>query len=120
MPVEVAVSNNHPLMKAWNAYKASPEYANTLGWASQPQHTEGSLWAAFERGYRSYERFPMEDRTPDARPPQADGERLHPVNLERRVAALERMVALLQKKSLTPDEAREVLGLPSGEGEPPT
>jgi hypothetical protein len=114
MSVEGPVPASHPLMKAWIAYKASPEYANTLGWASQPQHTEGSLWAAFERGYRSYERFPMEDRTPDAQPPREVD------SLERRVAALERLVALLQKKTLSPDEAREVLGLPSGEGEPPT
>lgn len=36
--------------------------------------------------------------------------------LEARIAALEREVALLRKKSLTPSEADELLGLPSKSG----
>lgn len=44
------LSANHPLMLAWEAYKATDEYANTKRWASHPEHAEGSLWAAFVAG----------------------------------------------------------------------
>ena len=42
---------NSPLMRAWTAYTQSADYLNTLSWATKPEHTEGSLWAAFERGF---------------------------------------------------------------------
>lgn len=38
-------------MVAWEAYKATEEYANTKQWAAYPEHVDGSLWAAFDRGY---------------------------------------------------------------------
>lgn len=71
------VPQDHPLMIAWTAYKATPEYANTLHWASletipqqagvtadpmanQPvpgemrkRYAEGSLWAAFLAGFHA-------------------------------------------------------------------
>jgi len=52
MPTETPVPNDHPLMVAWNAYKQTEDYANTLRWAVYPKHTEGSLWVAFARGWR--------------------------------------------------------------------
>ena len=42
-----------PLMIAWNSYKQSDKYANTKKWATDPNHTEGSLWAVFEAGYKA-------------------------------------------------------------------
>jgi hypothetical protein len=39
-------------MVAWNADKATAEYANTLRWAMHREHAEGSLWAAFSAGFR--------------------------------------------------------------------
>lgn len=45
------VPANDPLMIAWEAYKASPEYANTRRWALQEAHVDGSLWAAFVAGF---------------------------------------------------------------------
>jgi hypothetical protein len=50
---DTPVSPDSPLMKAWEAYKATDEYANTAYWALQSQHTQGSLWAAFVRGYEA-------------------------------------------------------------------
>jgi hypothetical protein len=40
-----------PVMVAWKAYKASEEFANTRRWATNPEHTDGSLWAAFRAGF---------------------------------------------------------------------
>jgi hypothetical protein len=51
MPAQQPVPPDHPLMKAWIAYQATEDYQNTAKWA--PTHTAGSLWAAFERGWRA-------------------------------------------------------------------
>jgi hypothetical protein len=49
------VSAEHPLMRAWTAYKASEAYANTKKWLAQgsPSGGDGELWAAFETGWRA-------------------------------------------------------------------
>jgi hypothetical protein len=61
------LAKDHPLMVAWNEWKASPHYGSALTWAQhfaiQPtadgkltvshQHTEGSLWAAFMMGFKA-------------------------------------------------------------------
>ncbi len=70
---------DHPLRKAWDAYKATWAFENSKGWAMQiapmvqagapdadhwrrfeimpfeqrERHVEGSLWAAFMEGYRA-------------------------------------------------------------------
>ena len=49
--VMAKVPGDHPLMVAWNEYKALPEYENTKQWATAQAHTEGSLWAAFMAGW---------------------------------------------------------------------
>lgn len=66
--VSAKVPDDSPLMIAWNAFKASDGYANTLKWARhvaireretnalieiQHPHTEGSLWAAFMAGWNA-------------------------------------------------------------------
>lgn len=43
-----------PVRVAWDRYKATDAYANTLNWATQEEHTEGSLWAAFYQGWMRY------------------------------------------------------------------
>lgn len=45
------VPDDHPLMIAWNEYKAGPDFENTKQWATAPKYTEGSLWAAFMAGW---------------------------------------------------------------------
>lgn len=45
------VNPESPLMQAWKRYTATPEFANTLRWATDPEHAEGSLWAAFSAGF---------------------------------------------------------------------
>jgi hypothetical protein len=63
MSVQSPVPADDPLMVAWTAYKATEEYANTKKWATSPQDTDGSLWAAFVEGYRARERaFPAQFR----------------------------------------------------------
>lgn len=51
MPESTQVPENAPLMLAWKKYRASPEFTNSLKWAQQAEHTEGSLWAAFVEGW---------------------------------------------------------------------
>jgi len=51
MNATTPVSKDSPLWLAWEAYTATEEYANTKRWAVVPEHAEGSLWAAFERGF---------------------------------------------------------------------
>ena len=33
MSVSAQIPNDHPLMRAWSAHKATPEYANSKSWA---------------------------------------------------------------------------------------
>lgn len=61
---QVALPQDHPLMLAWNKFKATAEYANTLAWALREKyddgrqisaemrnnHVEGALWLAFTGG----------------------------------------------------------------------
>lgn len=42
---------DHPLRRAWEAYKASDDYPNTRRWALVDAHVDGSLWAAFAAGF---------------------------------------------------------------------
>lgn len=46
------VPKDAPVMVAWERYKQTEEYANTRKWA-QTEHVDGSLWAAFEEGFRA-------------------------------------------------------------------
>jgi hypothetical protein len=49
--VMAAVPESDPLMVAWKAYEQTADYRNTRKWALQDQHVDGSLWAAFMRGW---------------------------------------------------------------------
>lgn len=53
MTAQMPVPKDHPLMLEWNAYKLTESYANTRRWAGLPEHVDGSLWAAFEAGFKS-------------------------------------------------------------------
>jgi hypothetical protein len=47
------VEQDEPLMIAWNAYKATDEYANSRKWARNYEHIDGVLWALFSAGHAS-------------------------------------------------------------------
>ena len=51
MSTEAPLPKNHPALAAWDAYKASPDFANSFNWADHEQYREGSMWAAFWQGY---------------------------------------------------------------------
>jgi hypothetical protein len=51
MPTETPVPADHPMMKAWKAYEATDDFANSKKWAGKPEHVDGSLWAAFVQGW---------------------------------------------------------------------
>lgn len=51
MSIQSQVPADHPMMVAWEAYKASDEYSNTKRWAAHVEHVDGSLWAAFVMGW---------------------------------------------------------------------
>jgi hypothetical protein len=38
-------------MVAWTEYTKTDDFANSKRWAVHPQHMEGSLWAAFAKGF---------------------------------------------------------------------
>ena len=40
-------------MKAWEEYKATPEFGNSKQWAAHPEHLLGSLWAVFHAGWNA-------------------------------------------------------------------
>lgn len=73
------VPDNHPLMVEWNAYKQSPEFANSRKWAADERHVDGSLWAAFMAGWNSRDgRLPESTGAPLISP---DGYALVPATL---------------------------------------
>lgn len=45
-----AVPRDHPLMIAWEEWRQSDQYANTLKWAGESN--VGNLWAAFSAGFQ--------------------------------------------------------------------
>lgn len=48
------VPQDHPMMKAWTAHKATEDYRNLLNWARKGgEFAEGQLWGAFEAGFRA-------------------------------------------------------------------
>jgi hypothetical protein len=47
----IPIASDAPVMKAWEVYKATDDYANTKRWALESEHTDGSLWAAFLQGW---------------------------------------------------------------------
>ena len=53
MPVEAQVPEAHPMMIAWTAYKGTKEFASTRMWAATDKYLDGSLWAAFCRGWEA-------------------------------------------------------------------
>jgi len=52
MPTEAPVPADHPLMKAWEAYRLSEEYRNSFKHAANLEYRTGSMWAAFEAGFK--------------------------------------------------------------------
>ena len=59
--VMAPVPADDPLMVAWEAYKSDSEYGNTRKWAMTERHVDGSLWAAFEAGFRAAKEAPNAD-----------------------------------------------------------
>lgn len=53
MPIDAPVPKDHPVMKAWEAYRQSDDYRNSFKWASDVQNRTGSMWAAFVAGYEA-------------------------------------------------------------------
>lgn len=57
MSAQSPVRADHPMMVAWNEFKATEEFANAERWAHSPEHLDGSLWAVFIKGwYKAVER----------------------------------------------------------------
>lgn len=73
--LKTKVPDNHPLMIAWKAYTATGDYENTKGWCIGP-HAEGSLWAAFERGFMAASVMPHPN-PPGGPVANLEGERIY-------------------------------------------
>lgn len=65
MPVEIPVAKDDQLWISWERYIETEEYANTQRWALHEQHVDGSLWAAFEAGYRAGQETLTDARSKD-------------------------------------------------------
>jgi hypothetical protein len=48
-----ALPTEHPEMKAWGEYQASEEYKNSFDHAANQDYRDGSMWAAFDAGWRA-------------------------------------------------------------------
>lgn len=59
MDIQSPLPKNHPLMKAWEDYKKSEDFANTRKWALREEHVDGSLWAAFREGWSEANKFAL-------------------------------------------------------------
>lgn len=46
-----ALDRDDPRVVAWEAFKSTDEYENSVRWARNPVHIEGALWAAFVAGF---------------------------------------------------------------------
>lgn len=51
MSTDTQLPQDHPLMKAWEAHKQTPEYASSRAWVTNQEHVDGSLWALFMAGW---------------------------------------------------------------------
>lgn len=62
MALMTPVAKDSPLWAAWKAYQASEDYDNTKICAINPEHTEGSLWAAFSAGWAAGRELSVRER----------------------------------------------------------
>ncbi len=53
MDIMQPLPKNHPEMRAWEEYRQTGEFKNSLDWARKDGYTEGSLWVAFDEGWRA-------------------------------------------------------------------
>lgn len=53
--VMTPVPPDHPLMRAWNAYKKTPGFENAMQWLAHEEHREGQMWSAFMAGWQAGE-----------------------------------------------------------------
>ena len=53
--VQTPVTEDAPVMVAWERYKKTESYANARKWAMTEDHVDGSMWSAFERGFSAAE-----------------------------------------------------------------
>lgn len=51
MNTMAAVPTDSPVMVAWTSYKETEEFTNSKRWVVYPEHADGSLWAAFYKGF---------------------------------------------------------------------
>lgn len=68
MSTSAQVPQDHPLMRAWNAHKATPEYANSKSWAQHADHVDGSLWALFVAGWTAAQTCGCQPGTCESKP----------------------------------------------------
>lgn len=69
--VMMQLPDSDPRMKAWRLYKSSPDYKNSHRWAAHEEHRDGSMWAAFEAGWRASQNYESADRAePETRQPK--------------------------------------------------
>lgn len=51
MTDQTKLPDDHPLMRAWNDYKALQEFEQVMQWLDEPAHKTNAVWTIFARGY---------------------------------------------------------------------
>lgn len=97
------VPTDHPLMVAWEAYKADPEYSNTRKWALHDAHVDGSLWHAFAGGFQraALDNAAGQDVEIAGRSPHGEVAGSTPAHLAPAAPLPERILAVCRKRGWT-------------------
>lgn len=53
MPTEQAYPKDAPVMQAWEKYRTSDEFRNSFKHAADVEYRTGSMWGAFDAGFRA-------------------------------------------------------------------
>lgn len=73
--VQAEVPRGTPMRDAWESYRLTDDYRNTLRWAIHAEHAPGSLWAAFVKGWEA-RALKRADELMDAKPGTPEGAEL--------------------------------------------
>lgn len=58
---QILIAEGEPLRDTWEKYKVTSEYKNTRHWAKIDKHLDGSLWAAFAKGWHAAFNYKQDD-----------------------------------------------------------
>lgn len=97
MSTMTALPKDDPRMLAWEAYRTTPEYADSRNWAKRDEHLDGSMWAAFIAGFHAAQ--PAAAPEALSKRPAIDALEIPQDVMDEVVAALNRAIGLATRKA---------------------